>query len=142
MGEIKSTIDIIMEKTKGMTMSEDEKQEIKKKELTGKIRGLIQRFMDGVINLDGLKIEIASIEEDQVEIVREAVMNELDMPMEKTHNVMDKWGYTGSACIALAMYDTIEQGKLPPPGQGNGENIVLCSSGGGFNMAAAVLKWW
>ncbi|TET12409.1 MAG: ketoacyl-ACP synthase III [Candidatus Thorarchaeota archaeon] len=72
----------------------------------------------------------------------EAVMNELGMPLEKTHNVMDKWGYTGSACIALAMYDAIDQGKLPPPGQGNGENIALCSSGGGFNMAAAVLKWW
>ena len=72
----------------------------------------------------------------------EAVMKELGMPLEKTHNVMDKWGYTGSACIALAMYDAIEQGKLPPPGQGNGENIALCSSGGGFNMAAAVLRWW
>ena len=72
----------------------------------------------------------------------EAVMKELDMPMEKTHNVMDKWGYTGSACIALAMYDAVEQGKLPPPGSGNGENIALCSSGGGFNMAAAVLRWW
>lgn len=72
----------------------------------------------------------------------EAAMKELDMPPEKTHNVMDKWGYTGSACIALAMYDAIEQGKLPPPGQGNGEYIALCSSGGGFNMAAAVLRWW
>lgn len=72
----------------------------------------------------------------------EAVMRELDAPLEKTHNVMDKWGYTGSACIALAMYDAVDQGKLPPPGQGNGENIALCSSGGGFNMAAAVLKWW
>ena len=72
----------------------------------------------------------------------EAVMKDLGMPMEKTHNVMDKWGYTGSACIALAMYDAVDQGKLPPPGQGNGEYIALCSSGGGFNMAAAVLRWW
>ncbi|UCH04322.1 MAG: ketoacyl-ACP synthase III [Candidatus Thorarchaeota archaeon] len=72
----------------------------------------------------------------------ETVMKELEMPLEKTHNVMDKWGYTGSACIALAMYDAIEQGKLPPPGQGKGEHIALCSSGGGFNMAAAVLRWW
>jgi 3-oxoacyl-[acyl-carrier-protein] synthase-3 len=72
----------------------------------------------------------------------EAVMNELGAPQEKTHNVMDKWGYTGSACIALAMYDAIEQGKLPPPGKGRGEYIALCSSGGGFNMAAAVLRWW
>ncbi|MFX1332064.1 MAG: 3-oxoacyl-ACP synthase III family protein [Promethearchaeota archaeon] len=72
----------------------------------------------------------------------EAVMRELDVPLEKTHNVMDKWGYTGSACIALAMYDAVDQGKLPPPGEGNGEYIALCSSGGGFNMAAAVLRWW
>jgi 3-oxoacyl-[acyl-carrier-protein] synthase-3 len=72
----------------------------------------------------------------------EAVMRELDLPLEKTHNVMDKWGYTGSACVVLAMYDAIDQGKLPPPGQGNGEYIALCSSGGGFNMAAAVLRWW
>ena len=72
----------------------------------------------------------------------ETVMKELDIPLEKTHNVMDKWGYTGSTCIALAMYDAIEQGKLPPPGQGNGEYIALCSSGGGYNMAAAVLRWW
>ena len=72
----------------------------------------------------------------------EAVMKELDLPLEKTHNVMNKWGYTGSACIALAMYDAVAQGKLPPPGQGNGEYIALCSSGGGFNMAAAVLRWW
>ena len=72
----------------------------------------------------------------------ENVMKELGLPSEKTHNIMDKYGYTGSACIALAMYDAVEQGKLPPPGKGNGENIVLCSSGAGFNMAAAVLKWW
>ncbi|TFH07628.1 MAG: ketoacyl-ACP synthase III [Candidatus Thorarchaeota archaeon] len=72
----------------------------------------------------------------------ETVMKELDIPLEKTHNVMDKWGYTGSTCIALAMYDAVEQGKLPPPGQGNGEYIALCSSGGGYNMAAAVLRWW
>jgi 3-oxoacyl-[acyl-carrier-protein] synthase-3 len=72
----------------------------------------------------------------------EAVMKELAAPLEKTHNVMDKWGYTGSACIALAMYDAIDQGLLPPPGEGNGENIALCSSGGGYNMAAAVLRWW
>ncbi len=72
----------------------------------------------------------------------EAVMRELGAPLNKTHNVMDKWGYTGSACIALAMYDAVKLGKLPRPGEGNGEYIALCSSGGGFNMAAAVLRWW
>lgn len=72
----------------------------------------------------------------------EAVMKELEIPFEKTHTIMDKWGYTGASCIGMAMHDAIEQGKLPPPGEGNGENIALCSSGGGFNMAAAVVRWW
>jgi 3-oxoacyl-[acyl-carrier-protein] synthase-3 len=72
----------------------------------------------------------------------EAVMKELDAPFEKTHTIMDKWGYTGTACIGLAMYDAVDKGKLQPPGQGNGEYIALCSSGGGFNMAASVLRWW
>jgi 3-oxoacyl-[acyl-carrier-protein] synthase-3 len=72
----------------------------------------------------------------------EAVMKELGLPPEMTHNVMDKWGYAGSACIALAMYDAIDQGRLPPPGKGNGEYVALCSSGAGYNMAAAVLRWW
>ena len=48
MGEIKSTMDIIMEKTKGLTMTEEEKAEYKHKELTGKVRGLIQKFLDGI----------------------------------------------------------------------------------------------
>jgi 3-oxoacyl-[acyl-carrier-protein] synthase-3 len=71
-----------------------------------------------------------------------AVMQELGVPFDKTHTIMDKWGYTGSSCVGLAMYDAVDQGKLPAPGEGNGEYIALCSSGGGFNMAAAVLRWW
>ncbi|MFW9996865.1 MAG: 3-oxoacyl-ACP synthase III family protein [Candidatus Odinarchaeota archaeon] len=71
----------------------------------------------------------------------EAVMKKLNVPLEKTHNVMQKWGYTGSACVPLAMYDAIDQGRLQPPGQGNGELIVLCTSGVGANYAAAALNW-
>ena len=55
---------------------------------------------------------------------------------------MHKWGYTGSACVPLVIYDAIAKGKLPPPGQGNGEIIALCTSGGGANFSAAVLQWW
>jgi 3-oxoacyl-[acyl-carrier-protein] synthase-3 len=72
----------------------------------------------------------------------EAVMRRLGQPQHKTHNIMDKWGYTGSACVPLAMYDAIDQGKLPPPGEGTGELITLCTSGVGANYSAAILKWW
>ena len=72
----------------------------------------------------------------------EQVMDTLKQPMSKTHYIMDKWGYTGSACIPMAMYDAIELGMLPKPGEGKEKNILLCSSGGGYNMSACIFKWW
>ena len=71
-----------------------------------------------------------------------AVMETLEEPMSKTHTIMDKWGYTGSACIPMAMYDAIKLKKIPKIGEGNGERILLCSSGGGYNMSACILQWW
>jgi 3-oxoacyl-[acyl-carrier-protein] synthase-3 len=70
------------------------------------------------------------------------VMESLGAPMKKTHFVMDKWGYTGSACVPLVIYDVIRKGMLPKTGEGNGEVLALCTSGGGANFSSAVLKWW
>ncbi len=67
----------------------------------------------------------------------EAVMKDLGLPMEKTHTIMDKWGYTGSACMPMALDDAIEQQKGPQPG----ELVVFCSSGAGFTMGAAAFLW-
>ncbi|MGQ9477518.1 MAG: 3-oxoacyl-ACP synthase III family protein [Candidatus Bipolaricaulia bacterium] len=67
----------------------------------------------------------------------EHMMELLGQPMEKTHWVMDKWAYTGSPCVAMALDDAIAQGKGPKPGQ----IIVFCTSGGGITMAASVWRW-
>ena len=60
----------------------------------------------------------------------EQVMEEFGLPMERTHLVMDKWGYTGSACVPMALHDAISQGKIK-----RGQKLVLCASGGGYAMA-------
>lgn len=39
--------------------------------------------------------------------VIEATMAALGQPLDKTHWIMDKWGYTGSACIPMALDDAI-----------------------------------
>ncbi len=65
-----------------------------------------------------------------------AVMAEMNLPFEKTHTIMQKWGYTGSACIPMVLHDAIEHGKLK-----RGDNVVFCASGGGVNMAAMVFKY-
>ncbi|GAB4466341.1 MAG: ketoacyl-ACP synthase III [Anaerolineales bacterium] len=67
----------------------------------------------------------------------EYMMELLKQPIEKTHWVMDKWGYTGSPCVVMALDDAINQGKSPKPG----EVILFCASGGGITMAASVWKW-
>ena len=76
MGEIKSTLDIIMEKTKGLTMSEEEKEAFRKKETAGKVRGLFQRFLDGFIDAERLKDEIGRLGEERYAIAREALIRE------------------------------------------------------------------
>jgi 3-oxoacyl-[acyl-carrier-protein] synthase-3 len=65
----------------------------------------------------------------------ELVMKDLDLPMEKTHMVMEKWGYTGSACIPMALDDAIQQQKIRPR-----DLVVLIGSGVGYNQAAAALR--
>jgi 3-oxoacyl-[acyl-carrier-protein] synthase-3 len=67
----------------------------------------------------------------------EQVMQNLGQPLTKTHWIMDKWGYLGSACVPAALDDAIERGKGPKPG----DNVVFCASGGGLAMAATAFKW-
>ena len=64
------------------------------------------------------------------------VMAKLELPMERTHTIMQKWGYTGSACIPMVLHDAINAGKLS-----RGDNLIMCASGGGLNMACVAFRW-
>lgn len=76
MGEIRSTLDIIMEKTKGLSMSEEEKKAFKEQETAGKIRGLIQKYLDGTVAMDKLKVEIAALAEKNQDMVKRLIREE------------------------------------------------------------------
>jgi 3-oxoacyl-[acyl-carrier-protein] synthase III len=65
----------------------------------------------------------------------ELVMNDLKLPMEKTHTIMEKWGYTGSACIPMALDDAFRQKKIKP-----GDLVVMIGSGVGYNQAGAAFR--
>ncbi len=67
----------------------------------------------------------------------EYVMADLGLPLSKTHMIMDKWGYTGSACMPMALDDAVERGIGPQPG----ELVIFCGSGAGYTMAAAAFVW-
>lgn len=66
----------------------------------------------------------------------ELVMNDLGLPMEKTHTIMEEWGYTGSACIPMALDDAARKGKIR-----KGDLVVMVGSGVGYNQAAAAVRW-
>jgi 3-oxoacyl-[acyl-carrier-protein] synthase-3 len=61
----------------------------------------------------------------------------LGQPLAKTHWIMDKWGYTGSACIPMALDDALERGRGPQVG----DNVLFVASGGGISMAAGLWRW-
>lgn len=65
----------------------------------------------------------------------ELVMADLGLPMERTHTVMEDWGYTGSACVPMALHDAREKGKIK-----SGDLVVLVGSGVGYNQAAVAFR--
>jgi 3-oxoacyl-[acyl-carrier-protein] synthase-3 len=65
----------------------------------------------------------------------ELVMADLGLPMGRTHTIMERWGYTGSACIPMALDDALRQKKIK-----RGDLVVLVGSGVGYNQAAAAIR--
>ena len=66
----------------------------------------------------------------------ESVMSTLGQPMARAHTVMHKWGYTGSACLPMALDDAARAGRLAP-----GDLVLLTGSGAGLSMASVALRW-
>lgn len=65
----------------------------------------------------------------------ELVMHDLGLPLARTHTIMEECGYTGSACIPMALDAAREARKIAP-----GSLLVLVGSGVGYNQAAVALR--
>tara|TARA_Y100001972_G_scaffold93708_1_gene114940 strand:- start:650 stop:1636 length:987 start_codon:yes stop_codon:yes gene_type:complete len=63
-------------------------------------------------------------------------MDNLGVDRGKAHMVMDKYGYTGSACIPMALHDAYKKGKLK-----KGDLMIFIGSGGGLAFAAAAVRF-
>lgn len=105
MGEIRSTLDIIMEKTKGLTMSEEEKRAFKEEEMAGKIKGLIQKFLDKLLDMGQLKREVSGLGDKRGGLVKRLIREESVSRIEPEGDnepllrVLDE--FTGSDTYAL-----------------------------------------
>ena len=63
------------------------------------------------------------------------VMEILGEPAEKTTMVMDRYGYTGSACVPMALDWALKAGKVK-----KGDLVVLVASGAGLAVGANLIR--
>jgi 3-oxoacyl-[acyl-carrier-protein] synthase-3 len=67
----------------------------------------------------------------------DSVMPILGLPMERTICIMGEYGYTGSACIPMAL-DTARKTLNKPA---RGDNVVFIASGVGLAVASTLFMW-
>ncbi len=71
MGEIKSAIELAMERTKGLRLSEEEKGKLKEEELQGKARALVNRYLEVDFHLREVEKEITRLDPAEAPKVEE-----------------------------------------------------------------------
>ena len=65
-----------------------------------------------------------------------ATMEGLGLPADRAHTIMHHYGYTGSACIPMALNDAVEKGRVQ-----RGDLLMLVGSGGGLAFAGAAFRY-
>jgi hypothetical protein len=67
-GEIRSTLDLVLEKTRNLTLSEEEKRNLAREELDKKIRGIVGKCLDDLLPSDRIREELESIESNEPDL--------------------------------------------------------------------------
>jgi hypothetical protein len=86
MAEIKSTLDIIMEKAKKFSVTEEERQGFKRQELEGKIKGLVQKTIDGILDVERFQVEVTALRAKDRDLVDQVLKEELVTRLEVETN--------------------------------------------------------
>jgi len=97
-----------------------------------------QELVHQVANAGAFKVdEIGQVIFTQVrKQTIDKVVDALGIDRERSHCIMEEQGYTGSACVAMALDDARRLGKIEP-----GSIVVLVGSGVGYNQAAVAFRW-
>ena len=64
MGDIKSTLDLVMEKTKNLNLSDEEKEQQKNRETKDRLRGLVQKFQDSILSTDNFRSDYQKLKKE------------------------------------------------------------------------------
>jgi len=77
MGEVKSTLDLVMEKTKHLKLSETEKEEQKADEVNKKLKGLVQKYLDNILKKEDMDVEVESLRKTHGSMTNKILLTEL-----------------------------------------------------------------
>ncbi len=77
MAEIKSTLDLVLEKTRDMTLSSAEKQQQQREEIETRIKGLLQKYIDGGLSREQLKDDYGVLKDKDGRTAARALANEV-----------------------------------------------------------------
>ena len=82
MGEIKSTLDLVMERTRHLSLSDEEKQRQQTETFEKRLQGLLQQYADGALSIEQLRERITTLETQlktpDRQIVMAAVVKRVD----------------------------------------------------------------
>ena len=82
MAEIKSTLDIVLEKTKHLTLSAEEKAEMQLKDALKKIAGYVKRVIDRLLSAEELLGQIRALPQEQHELVQREIARQMSQELD------------------------------------------------------------
>jgi hypothetical protein len=108
MGEIKSTLDLVLEKTKNLTLSSEEKEEQRQKEIENRIKGMLQKYEDGILTQNQLKIGYETLKKDFSMSKDDTLINEITGRLEPNRDNQPLLELMQECCgIELTAIETI-----------------------------------
>ena len=89
MSEIKSTLDLVMEKTKHLALSEEEKIGQQRDTYEKRLKGFLQKYADRLQTIDAFQNELKSLQEnlgiDDTHLLIRQILNHVDPDQDNTH---------------------------------------------------------
>ena len=108
MGEIKSTLDLVFEKTRNLTLSDEEKLSLAREKLDKKVQGLCNRYLDNFFPVSRLKDEMEKIASND----RELAYNFLKKYLLSRFDLDDDNSLIASALSEIIIWDITSLNNL------------------------------
>ena len=83
MAEIKSTLELVLEKTRNLKFSSEEKRALQNEEAQKAFSGLLQKYLDQQLKIDALQQGVADLKHkfnlDDRQVLRKVIVDKLDL---------------------------------------------------------------